>query len=219
MLWNTPSLTSYHLKTRAFLDAIGIPLSVSEWVSDSFRFGESYCISELCELVQKAAQTQCFLLSISPTLVGWSPLPTRLRITASFPSQIKLFPNPNMGASITQRAIKIGRKEQIQLEKDTSIKTGKIWPSSPHTPITRCLELTRSWVIAQNSSVFPLPITGQWLNQYCSNSPSIFLQYFPPTIMDQTVAQTNIASLFKAFQQQQKVSQLLLWWSDGKNHS
>ena len=42
-----------------FLDAIASPLaltpvsgSVSEWVIDSFRFGDSYRISELCELVK-----------------------------------------------------------------------------------------------------------------------------------------------------------------------
>ena len=44
----------------SFLDAIASPSSypcqwLSEWVSqsviDSFRFGDSYCISELCELV------------------------------------------------------------------------------------------------------------------------------------------------------------------------
>ena len=39
-----------------FLDAIASPStypcqSMGQWVSDSFRFGDSYCISELCELV------------------------------------------------------------------------------------------------------------------------------------------------------------------------
>ena len=68
----------------------------------------------------KAAMFQVFSFQSPLPSTGWSPLPTRLRITASFPSQIKLFPNPNMEASITQRAIKIGRKEQIQLEKDST---------------------------------------------------------------------------------------------------
>ena len=49
----SPNLISYKFIISAFLDAIASPrMYPCQWVIDSFRFGDSYSIPELCELVQ-----------------------------------------------------------------------------------------------------------------------------------------------------------------------
>ena len=90
-----------------------------------------------------------------------------------------------MESSITQRAIKIGRKEQIQVEKGGNIKTDEdFWQHLIQTVILLCHHIiaTRQGaaVIAQNSSVFPLfQLQASGSTDIAPNILSIFLQYFP----------------------------------------
>ena len=122
-------------------------------------------------------------------------LPTRVsgpHITASFPSQIKLFPIPNMAASITQQAIKLEEKSKYCLKRTSAASKltrfmAKFDPQSSFLD-TRCHKYNRApafWpgavIIDRNSSVFPPPIIDKkWFNQYSSNIRSIFLRHFVP---------------------------------------
>ena len=72
---------------RKFVDAIASPStypcqSVVEWVIDSFRFGDSYRIFELCELVlpdrEKEARPSCITLGVLWSLLAAAPNQTCL---------------------------------------------------------------------------------------------------------------------------------------------
>ena len=117
------------------------------------------------------------------------PRGSQVRITASFPSQIKLFPIPNMAASITQRAIKLEEKSKYCLKRTSAASQltrfmAKFDPQSSFLD-TRCHKYNKApafWpgavIIDRNSSVFPPPIIDKkWFNQYSSNIRSIFLQH------------------------------------------
>ena len=73
-------------------------------------------------LLVESSHLKKFFVSIDRGTGAPSSFPrgSQVRITASFPSQIKLFPIPNMAASITQQAIKLEEKSKYCLKRTSA---------------------------------------------------------------------------------------------------